>query len=130
MTSVVSDNLPAYLATQFPGAVADIERIQSADPDTPALNAYAYIAEVVWSGSFEPAIDAGDEPAIRHCFRVTEDLLASDDQNLRTATSIRLTEHLAVQKLRPLVVEHAGPNLRRDLTRATGHDLREAGICH
>lgn len=120
MTSVVSENLPAYLAMQFPEARADIERIRSAEPDTPALNAYTYIAEIVWAGNFEPVIDSGDERTIRHCFRVTEDLLASDDQNIRIAASIRVTENLSVHKLRPLVVRHGGVNLRRDLKRTTG----------
>jgi|SRR5215510_10196323 len=117
MASVTSENLPAYLAERFPEARADIERIHGADPDTPALNAYTYISEVVWSSGFELAITAGDELTIQRCFRVVEDLLASDDQNVRAAASIRVTQHLSVRKLRRLVAKHAGPNLRRDLTR-------------
>ena len=122
MASVISENLPAYLTRQFPEARAHIERIRSAEPDTPALNAYIYIAEIVWAGSFEPAIDSGDEPTIRHCFRVTEDLLASDDQNIRTAASIRVTEHLTGWEAQHLVVKHGGLNLRRDLLRTTGRN--------
>lgn len=122
MTSVISENLPAYLARQFPEALAVIERIRSAEPDTPALNAYTYIGEVVWAGSFEPAIESDDEPTIRHCLRVTEDLLASDDQNIRTAARIRVIEHLTGWKAQHLVVKHGGLNLRRDLLRATGHN--------
>lgn len=121
MASVISENLPAYLTRQFPEARAHIERIRSAEPDTPALNAYIYIAEIVWAGSFEPATDSGDEPTIRHCFRVTEDLLASDDQNIRTAASIRVAEQLSVHQLRPLVAKHGGVNLRRDLSRTAAH---------
>lgn len=122
MTSVITENLPAYLARQFPEARADIQRIQHAEPDTPALNAYTYIAEIVWARSFEPAIQSGDEPTIRHCFQVTEDLLASDDQNIRTAATIRVTEHLTGWEAQNLVVKHGGLNLRRDLLRTTGHN--------
>ena len=145
MASVTSESLPAYLAEQFPDARADIDRIHSADPDTPALNVYTYMSEVVWSSGFEPAITAGDEPTIQRCFRVIEDLLASDDQNVRAAASIRVTQQLSIPKLRRLVAKHAGPNLRRDLTRPSepkraevashpgpikgeGHRGRESGI--
>jgi len=120
MTPVVAENLAAYLAEQFPEAEADIDRIRSEHPARPALNAYVYMSEVVWSDGFEPAIAADDEQTIRHCFRVTEDLLASDDQNIRAAASIRVTEHLSVPKLRRVVARHGGVNLRRDLTRVTG----------
>ena len=120
MTSVISDNLPAYLAEQFPQAQADIERIHNDGPDTPALNAYSYMAEIVWAGTFEPAIASGDQLTIHHCFQVTEDLLASDDHNIRAAASIRVTEHLSSRNLRGLVAKHGGLNLRRDLAR-TNH---------
>ena len=119
MASVMSDNL----AEHFPEARDEIERIHGSDPDSPALNAYTYLAEVVWAGSFEPALASGDEPAIRHCFRVAEDLLASDDQNIRTAASIRVTEHLSGGAARRIVAKYGGLNLRRDLARTNDRPM-------
>jgi hypothetical protein len=121
MTSVTSESLPTYLADQFPAAAADIERVDRESPDIPAVNAYTLMSEVFWWGIFEPALTTSDEAVIRQCFDVLEELLASNDQNVREAAGIRVTEWMAGPKWRAFGSTYGGANLQRDLERVTGH---------
>src|SRR5262245_40652595 len=85
IVSTNSENLHTYLAEQFPDASGAIEQIRREGPDASAVNAYTLISEIFWWGIFEPALVAGDDKTIRCCFRVMEELLASDDQSIREA---------------------------------------------
>lgn len=120
--SIDVDNLPGYLAENFPELARQIEaELQHGDPAWSL--ARTLVRDVFVYGVFRRAVDAGNDEILDLCYSMTEVLISAKDEELRSVVlDCVLSAVCSTDDWLRVTQMKAGPVLRREI----GLDLGES----